>query len=93
MPGLLSRVGDTTTTGGRIITGASTVLADGRPVGVLMSLVSPHAPAPKDKRHVGARVVTGSPTVFVEGKPVLRTGSTCTCGHQIIQGSSNIIVS
>lgn len=93
MPGQLSRVGDTTITGGRIITGAPTVLANGRPVGVLMSLVSPHAPAPKEKRHVCAKVITGSSNVFVEGKPVLRTGSFCTCGHTIIQGSLNIIVS
>lgn len=90
--GNLSRQGDINTTGGRILSGSSTVFANGRPVGLLMSLVTPHVPGPKDKKHIAARVVTGSPTVFCEGKPVLRTGSSCSCGHKIVQGSLNVLV-
>ena len=89
----LSRIGDTTSTGGKILTGSSTVFADGKPVGLLMSAVSPHKPAPKDKRHVAAKVVTGSPNVMCDGKPVLRTGSSCSCGHTIVIGSSTVNVS
>jgi uncharacterized Zn-binding protein involved in type VI secretion len=89
---LLSRMGDINTTGGKILSGARTVFANGKPVGKLMSLVTPHPPAPKVATHIAAKVVTGSPTVFCEGQPVLRTGSRCSCGHSIVQGSLTINV-
>ena len=89
----LSRKGDKNTTGGIIKDGASTVFANGLPVGLHSSVITPHAPFGKQHPpHKAAKTTQGSPTVFCEGKPVLRVGSGNTCGHKIVQGSPNIEV-
>lgn len=88
----ISRFSDINTMGGRILKASLNVLASNKPVGLLMSPVTPHPPAPKSSRHIAAKVVTGSPTVLCNGMPVLRMGSTCTCGHQIITGSPTVLV-
>lgn len=87
----LSRKGDQNTTGGRIIRGAGTVFANGIPVGLHVSDITPHAPFGKPHPpHKAAKTTEGSPTVFCENVPVLRVGSGNTCGHKIVQGSQNI---
>lgn len=89
----LSRQGDQNTTGGKIVRGAGTVFANGIPVGLHVSLITPHAPFGKPHPpHNAARTTEGSPTVFAEGDPVLRVGSGNTCGHSIIQGSPDVFV-
>lgn len=85
----LSRKGDVNSKGGKILRGASTVFANGIPVGLHSSGISPHPNAPKDK---SATTSSGSPTVFAEGVPVLRVGSGTSCGHPISQGSDNVFV-
>lgn len=84
----LSRVGDRNQKGGKIIKGATTVFAEGKPVGLHPSPITPHGP----KKHKKAFTTSGSPTVFVEGRPVLRVGSGNTCGHKIIQGCLTVNV-
>jgi uncharacterized Zn-binding protein involved in type VI secretion len=87
----LSRKGDQNTTGGRIIRGAGTVFANGIPVGLHVSDITPHAPFGRPHPpHKAAKTTEGSPTVFCENVPVLRVGSGNTCGHKIVQGSQNI---
>lgn len=88
----LSRQGDQNTTGGTIIRGASTVFANGMPVGLHASVITPHAPFGRKPHppHNAAQTTEGSPTVFAEGSPVLRVGSGNTCGHSIVQGSPDI---
>ena len=87
----LSRKGDANSAGGQIMRGAGTVFANGMPVGLHVSVMSPHAPFGKPHPpHNAAKTTEGSPTVFAEGEPVLRTGSGNTCGHPIVQGSSDI---
>jgi len=87
----LSRQGDANTTGGKIMRGASTVYANGIPVGLHVSQITPHAPFGKPHPpHRAAKTTEGSPTVFCEGDPVLRVGSGNTCGHKIIEGSSDV---
>lgn len=88
----LSRKGDANTTGGKIIRGASTVYANGIPVGLHVSGITPHAPFGKKPHppHRAAQTTDGSPTVFCEGDPVLRVTSGNTCGHQIIEGSPDV---
>ena len=87
----LSRKGDQNTTGGRIIRGAGTVFANGIPVGLHVSDITPHAPFGRPHPpHKAAKTTDGSPTVFCENVPVLRVGSGNTCGHKIVQGSQNI---
>jgi uncharacterized Zn-binding protein involved in type VI secretion len=79
----LSRLGDTNQAGGKIMRGSS------KPVGLHVSPISPH---PKGKPHKTSKTTEGSPTVFVDGVPVLRIGSGNTCGHSIVQGSSDVNV-
>lgn len=86
----LSRKGDKNTTGGKIVRGANTVFANNTPVGLHVSLITPHPPW--KGKHKAAKTTTGSPTVFCEGVPVLRVGSGNTCGHKIITGSPDIFV-
>jgi hypothetical protein len=86
----LSRVGDTNLFGGMITRGASTVMCNGKKVGLHVSLITPHFPW--KKLHAISVTTGGSPTVFAEGKPVLRVGSGTTCGHSIILGSPNVFV-
>jgi len=89
----LSRKGDANQTGGTIIRGAATVFANGIPVGLHVSRITPHAPWGKPHPpHAAPTTTQGSPTVFAEGDPVLRIGSGNTCGHSIVQGSPNIFV-
>lgn len=84
----LSRKGDTNQVGGAIIRGASTVFANGIPVGLHLSKITPHINFKEP--HKNATTTEGSPTVYAEGSQVLRTGSGNSCGHSIIQGSPNV---
>ncbi len=90
----LSRIGDKNQAGGAILTGASTVFCNGKPVGLNSSKLSAHAPWPKKQHppHAAASTTTGSPSVFADGKPVLRVGSGNTCGHSIAEGSPDVNV-
>jgi len=88
----LSRKGDANTTGGTIMHGAGTVFANGIPVGLHSSQITPHAPYGRRPHppHKAASTTEGSPTVFCEGVPVLRVGSGNTCGHTIVEGSPDV---
>jgi len=84
----LSRQGDQTQKGGKIVKGAKSVFANGKPVGLHVSDITPHGKG----KHKKAKTTQGSPSVFVEGSPVLRVGSGTTCGHKVEQGSSDVNV-
>lgn len=87
----LSRIGDTNQVGGAIMRGAGSVIANGIPVGLHVSQITPHAPFGRPHPpHSAASTTDGSPSVFAEGCPVLRIGSGNTCGHSIVQGSPNV---
>jgi uncharacterized Zn-binding protein involved in type VI secretion len=87
----LSRKGDQNEVGGAIMRGAGTVFANGIPVGLHVSQITPHSPFGRPHPpHKAAKTTEGSPTVFAEGDPVLRISSGNTCGHRIAQGSPNI---
>jgi uncharacterized Zn-binding protein involved in type VI secretion len=89
----ISRIGDENTTGGKILEGASKVFAEGKPVGLHVSQISPHAPfGIPHPPHAAAKTTDGSPKVFAEGKPVLRIGSGNSCGHKIVTGASKVNV-
>ena len=89
----LSRKGDANQTGGQIIRGAGTVFANGIPVGLHVSQMTPHAPwGPPHPPHEAPTTIQGSPSVFAEGSAVLRIGSGNSCGHSIVQGSPDIFV-
>jgi uncharacterized Zn-binding protein involved in type VI secretion len=89
----ISRKGDTNQMGGAIMRGAGTVFANGIPVGLHTSQITPHAPWGRPHPPHDAAVTTdGSPTVFAEGVPVLRIGSGNSCGHSIVGGSGDVFV-
>lgn len=89
----LSRLGDTNQPGGKIMRGANTVFANGIPVGLHVSQITPHAPwGRRHPPHNAATTTQGSPSVFCEGVPVLRVGSGNSCGHSIVQGSPDVFV-
>jgi len=89
----LSRKGDQNQVGGAIMRGASSVIANGIPVGLHVSQITPHAPwGDPHPPHAAPSTTSGSPTVFAEGSPVLKVGSGNSCGHSIVQGSPNINV-
>jgi uncharacterized Zn-binding protein involved in type VI secretion len=84
----LSRKDDTNAVGGKIVRGASTVFANGIPVGLNVSDITSHG---KDK-HKASKTTDGSPSVYAEGVAVLRVGSGTTCGHSITTGSPDVYV-
>lgn len=87
----MSRLGDANQVGGKILRGAGTVFCNGKPVGLHVSKISPHSPFGKPHPpHRAASTTNGSPTVICEGSPVLRVGSGNTCGHKIVEGSSDV---
>jgi uncharacterized Zn-binding protein involved in type VI secretion len=90
----LSRVGDKNQVGGAIMRGARTVVCNGIPVGLHVSTITPHAPwGIPHPPHDAATTTSASPDVICEGSPVLRVTSGNSCGHSIVQGSENVIVS
>lgn len=92
MPGI-SRKGDTNQTGGAIMRGAGTVFANGIQVGLHVSQISDHAPYGKRTQpHRAASTTSASETVFAEGSQVLKIGSGNSCGHSIVNGSSDVFV-
>jgi uncharacterized Zn-binding protein involved in type VI secretion len=89
----LSRVGDANQAGGKIMKGASTVLANGKQVGIHESSITPHLSLIRGTEGIlMLKLPTGSSTVFADGKPVLKVGSGNSCGHSIVQGSPDVFV-
>lgn len=89
MPKLSRKFDAINAPGGKILKGAKTVFANNIAVGLHTSDITPHV---SGKKHKKSKTTSGSPTVFADGLPVLRTGSSTTCGHQIIQGSPDVNV-
>lgn len=82
----ICRIGDINDGRGAIISGASTVFANGILLGQLGSPLTPHGKGP----HSRATVTNGSPTVFADGLPVARVSSGNSCGHSMAQGSPDV---
>ena len=90
----LSRLGDANQVGGKIMRGAKSVVCNGIPVGLHVSQITPHHPFGKPHPpHKAAKTTSASPDVICEGSPVLRVTSGNSCGHSIVQGSPDTIVS
>lgn len=89
MPSYLSRVGDHNGIGGKLIRGAKTVIAAGRPAALNPSPITPHPAGPA---HKIAKTIPTPSTVIIEGSPIVKSGTMTTCKHSIITGSVTIIV-
>lgn len=82
-----ARLGDATTHGGAIISGASTVFINGLPAAVAVVSL-----AGCSLSHGAAPVVTGSGTVFIEGFAAARISDITGCGATICTGAGNVVI-
>lgn len=82
-----ARIGDQC--GGVIVSGASSVVVNGSPLGHLGSKVSTHSHGNHSHTPV---IISGSSNVVVEGKPVARLGDKASCVHSITTGASSVTV-
>ena len=73
-----ARVADTTSHGGQIVLGFSTVLIGGMPAARVTDLVVCPQVDPPGIPHVGGPIATGSATVLIGGKSAAHVGSTVT---------------
>jgi len=87
MPRPQARLGDLTSHGGVIVTGASRTLVNGKPVARMGDLH--FCPIPW---HGVTPIVSGSASTYTEGKPNARVGDCAGCGAVILTGSPNTLV-
>ena len=83
---LVGRVGDMC--GGKIVTGASSVIVEGKVAAHIGSFITPHPFG--DHTHV-VRIATGSTSVYVEGKPIARIGDQAECAVHKVSTSANTV--
>jgi uncharacterized Zn-binding protein involved in type VI secretion len=76
------RMGDTTSHGGVIVTGAMRTFVNGRPLARLGDLHVCPIPG-----HGVNPIVTGSLNTLTEGRPNARVGDVTACGAVIVTGS------
>ncbi|MHA7679307.1 PAAR domain-containing protein [Cupriavidus sp. PET2-C1] len=77
-------VGDTTTHGGRVITGSASHLLQGRPIARQGDLVDCPAHYSDGRPHGVNAITEGDPAFLVEGRPVALHGHRCECGCELI---------
>ena len=80
----VARVGDTTSHGGVIISGASTCFSDGVPI----ARIGDVGYCPLDDHPSTFVIISGSGSTMAEGSPVARIGSACSCGAIVVSGGS-----
>ncbi|WP_411849709.1 PAAR domain-containing protein [Stenotrophomonas sp. LGBM10] len=82
---MLIVVGDTTTSGGRVITGSPFTDIEGKPV----ARINDYATCPV---HGGAfAIVSGDATLIIDGQPVAREGDRLACGCSLIAGQQHLV--
>jgi uncharacterized Zn-binding protein involved in type VI secretion len=81
------RLGDINSGGGAVRNGINRVLVNNLPVAVKdQSIVSGH------DLHMPSPIVEGDNTVLIENRPIAFVTCLSACGHQMIEGSRNVIV-
>lgn len=81
------RVGDVNSGGGRVLSGDSSLLVNGKAVAVDGSPVSNHPHRRGDTKHARARCQASESSITVNGKRLIFVDDVDTCGHKRIQGS------
>lgn len=87
-----ARVGDLTSHGGAISTGAPTVLVADVPAARLGDI---HCPLTSPSPHGGGPIVSASNTVLIEGMPAARVGDTAACNgppDAIVSGCPTVLI-
>ena len=81
------RLEDINSGGGAVRNGIDDILVNGLPVAAKdESIVSGH------DLHFPSPIVEGDSTVLVGGRPIAFITCLCACGHEMIEGSQNVIV-
>ena len=88
----LVRLGDENSAGGRALDGDRSFIVDGRPVCVVGTPVSPHAPCPDEPAHCNAVTQQGEYTMIIGNIKANVTGDVDSCGHVRTQGSDTFII-
>lgn len=91
----VQRQGDTNSAGGAAGVGVASVRVNGKPIVVVGTSVSAHAPWPQRRSnphppHAATVTAGGSGTVRAGGIPVVRTTDVDQCGHPRIGGSPDV---
>jgi uncharacterized Zn-binding protein involved in type VI secretion len=81
---IIITVGDTTTHGGRVISGSPTHTLRGRQIARLGDLVDCVAHYPDGRPHGVNKIIECSAAVTVGGIPVVLEGHKCECGCALI---------
>lgn len=92
-----ARIGDATSHGGAVTTGAPTVLIGGKPAARMLDAASCPvvSPQPGPPPHVGGPIATGSSSVFIGGQPAARVGDTVTetgATSVIVAGAPTVLI-
>ena len=79
------RIGDTSTHGGAVVTGAGRMVVEGSPTARIgdILLCPVHGPQP---------IVTGASKMVVEGSPTARIGDLVACGAVLCSGASKLVI-
>ena len=88
------RVGDTNAAGGIATAPRPTVLAQGVPLAMYASPVTPHpcCGVPGCEIHCVALITGGAPTVLAEMMPVHKVMDIDTCGHPRVTGAPTVLI-
>ena len=87
------REGDQNSAGGVVISGTiASVTAEGLPIAVVGSVLSPDLSCPDDPIHCAPVIVQGSSTVTAGGIAVAFVGAVNNCGHVMVTGSATVFV-
>lgn len=75
-------VGDSTTHGGKVVTGSAYTDVDGKPVARITDRVICPKCGP-------TTIVSGDPTLLIDGQPVARHGDGTSCGATLVAGQQS----
>lgn len=82
-----ARIGDASSHGGVIVSGAGSVFINGAAAAIVCGSVATCA-----LLHGAAPVASGSGSVFIEGSPAARLSDVTGCGAQICSGSADVFI-
>jgi uncharacterized protein (TIGR02594 family) len=89
-----ARLSDPDNAGGQVASAVSgDIIVNGKPMALLNSIESAHSPwGPPHPPHDAPTIVSASSVVIGNNRGAAYVGSSLSCGHQIVDGSPDVIV-
>lgn len=89
-----ARLSDPDNAGGQVASAVSgDIIVNGKPMALLNSVESAHSPwGPPHPPHAAPTIVSASSVVIGNNRGAAYVGSDLSCGHQIVDGSPDVIV-